>query len=298
MSKHAFIEWRLQGKTKVRVVQVQEIVDEYLAQGYRLTLRQLYYQFVARDLIANKEAEYRKLGNVVNKMRLPGLDWNAIEDRNRVPSVPSEWNDIPELVDTALRSFRLPRWEDQPHYCELWVEKAALAGVLEPMASEYHVTLMVNRGYSSQSAMYESARRILRNAVADGRGKPVTVFYLGDHDPSGQDMVRDIQDRLDMFTMNSLDLDVKCIALTTEQVEQYDPPPNPTKLSDSRAEGYIARHGHECWEVDALDPDTLQQLIRDEFEAVVDMRKMDKVKRREKKLKDELESVVEEHFGP
>lgn len=291
--REGFIEWNPHGKTGARVMEVLRIVQEYRQAGYRLTLRQLYYQFVARDIIPNKEAEYRKLGNVVSKMRLSGLlDWDAIEDRNRSPETPSEWDTIQDLADTAANAFRLPRWEGQDNYCELWVEKAALAGVLAPLAREYHVTLMVNRGYSSQSAMYESAKRIMNACYADD--KAATIFYLGDHDPSGQDMVRDIRDRLLMFTRDRLALTVECIALTTDQVEEYSPPPNPTKLTDSRAPDYIHRHGHECWEVDALDPETLQTIIRESLDAVVDMPMMNKIIQREDRLKKRFLKAVKE----
>ncbi len=85
---------------------------------------------------------------------------------------------------------------------------------------------------------------------------------------------------------------MKCIALTTKQVEQYNPPPNPTKLTDSRAKGYIKKHGHECWEVDALDPGTLQQLIRDEFEAIIDVDAMNDVRDREERDKERLTEAV------
>lgn len=275
-----FSDWKPTAKTVDRASQALDIVEEYMGAGLRLTLRQLYYQFVARDLIPNSDREYKKLGALVSNLRMGGyLDWDAIEDRNRVPDVPSQWPSIQALAETAARAYRLPRWEGQRGYVELWVEKAALAGVLEPLASEFHVVLMVNRGYSSQSAMYESARRIREL----GNGRPSTVLYIGDHDPSGQDMVRDIGERLVTFLEGDVELSVRCIALTTAQVEQYDPPPNPTKLSDSRADGYIDRHGHECWEVDALEPSVLQDIVRSEISARVNKRKMDAVIRREQR---------------
>lgn len=206
------------------------IIDDYLGQGLRLTLRQLYYQLVTKNLLENKERSYKNLGNLVSDARLAGmLDWDAIEDRVRVPRSPSEFTGLRELADAALATYRLPRWADQEAYVELWVEKDALAGVLEPLASENHVTLMVNRGYSSQSAMYEAGARFQEHP-----GKKLILFYLGDHDPSGEDMVRDIRVRLDLF---GAPVDVQKIALTMAQIEHYRPPPNPAKMSDSRAAG-------------------------------------------------------------
>jgi hypothetical protein len=246
------------------------IIEEYQGQGLRLTLRQLYYQFVARGLIPNQTKEYKKLAATISDGRLAGyVDWDAIEDRGRQPDVPAEWDSVQDLIDAAIRSFRLPRWDGQDNYVELWVEKQALAGVLEPLASEFHVTLMVNKGYSSQSAMWESANRFKRASQHSG-----VLLYLGDHDPSGEDMVRDIRDRMHMF---GADLVVRKLALTWDQIQQHHPPPNPVKFSDSRSAGYQAEHGDECWEVDALDPATLAQLIRDEFEELLDRGMMDEV---------------------
>jgi hypothetical protein len=176
-------------------------------------------------------------------------------------------------------------------YAELWVEKEALAGVLEPIAEEYHVTLMVNKGYSSASAMYASARRLLYHG---SRKERVTVFYLGDLDPSGEDMVRDIEDRLGLFTRDALPLKVIKLALTSDQVTTYSPPPNPTKLTDSRAQDYIDKFGHECWEVDALEPKVLRQVISDEFDAILDRPTMDDIVRQEEDAKDALTRFLED----
>jgi len=292
--KEAFTAWRPREDTIVRVVQCAKIIEEYQAQGLVLTLRQLFYQLVSRDLISNTERSYKTLGTIVGKARMAGyLDWDAIEDRGRRPDTPNQFTGLDHLVEVALRAYRLDRWKGQETYTELWVEKSALAGVLEPMASRYHVTLMVNKGYSSLSAMYESAQRIVRNAEdKDG----AVIFYLGDHDPSGNDMVRDIRDRLNTFAFDKMacDIEVKKIALTMDQIEEYNPPPNPTKLTDSRALDYIRKYGRECWEVDALDPATLQAIIADALESVVDMDLMEEIKEQEERDKKRLRRTVKE----
>lgn len=283
--RQAFRIKRFNTASKAKLVLCNEIIDDYLGQGLRLTLRQLYYQLVTRNAIANQEREYKNLSTLVSDARLAGLmDWNAIEDRVRRPQRASEFADLDELVEAALESYRLPRWATQDVYAELWVEKDALAGVLSPLADEYHVTLMVNRGYSSQSAMYDSARRFIRSR------KPGVLFYLGDHDPSGEDMVRDIQDRLDMF---GADVRVEKIALTMTQIEEHNPPPNPAKLSDPRAAAYIALHGDESWEVDALPPNVLSTLIRNAFDDIVDREAMDVIVAQEESDKTRLREALE-----
>lgn len=250
-----------------------QVITRYQAQGLRLTLRQLYYQLVTINAIKNEERAYKRLGAIVSDGRLAGLiDWQAIEDRMRQPTVPNEYRNLGRLIEAAVYSYRLPRWEGQDFYVELWVEKDALAGVLAPLADEFHITLMVNRGYSSQSAMYEAAKRFR------GQFKERVLLYLGDHDPSGEDMVRDVGDRLAMF---GADVEVRKVALTMDQVQAYNPPPNPTKLTDSRAEGYIGRYGEECWEVDALPPDVLAQLIRAAMVGLRDENKVQAILKRE-----------------
>lgn len=257
-----------------KIKQMMAIVAEYQQKGLRLTARQLYYQFVSRDLIPNTPQEYRKLTALLTDARYAGLiDWAAIEDRGRSPQQAGEWQDIQGLVESALAAYRLPRWEGQGKRIELWVEKQALAGVLWPIAYHYHATLMVNKGYSSASAMYESARRFKREDEPEN-----VIFYLGDHDPSGEDMVRDIRERLFEF---GVDVDVRKLALTMGKVEEFNPPPNPAKMSDSRARSYVAKHGSSSWEVDALPPETLDRLIRDAFESEVDAKLMERVIARE-----------------
>ena len=278
-----------------RIEQMVEIVEEYQQQGLRLTARQLYYQFVSRDYIPNTERSYKNLTSLLVDARYAGLvDWDAIEDRGREPTIWSQFDSLTECVERAIRNFRLPRWEGQENYVELWVEKQALAGVLEPLAAEYHATLMVNKGYSSASAMYEAAVRFMsraNQAESDyyDEDKPESqpvLFYLGDHDPSGEDMVRDIGARLSEFGLRRLT--VEKLALTMTQVKKYNPPPNPAKKSDSRYAAYEAEHGNQSWEVDALPPNVLQQIIRTAFDGVVDRGLMDDVIAKENEAKVKL----------
>lgn len=292
MAKIVFKHISFRPATLDRIDQCNDIIDKYMSMGLRLTLRQLYYQFVAAAIIPNEEKAYKNLGSILADGRMAGLiDWDSIEDRNREPIRAAEFDDLDELVEAALDSYRLPRWEGQQVYAELWVEKAALAGVLEPLAREYHAVLMVNRGYSSVSAMYESAQRIITNQAKAGAAFSI-IFYLGDLDPSGEDMVRDIQDRLDIFGAN---VEVRKVALTMKQVNKFKPPPNPTKLTDSRAAGFVAKYGYESWEVDALPPPELARIIKVAFDSVVNRTAMDAVVDKEEvdkvRLKDALEAM-------
>jgi hypothetical protein len=285
VAKEWFKDIKFKDESLLRIEKCNEIIDDYQSQGLRLTLRQLYYQLVTKNIILNLERSYKNLSTLVTDARMAGLmDWDAIEDRVRQPRVPQEFKDLKELVEAALHAYRLPRWEGQEHYVELWVEKDALAGVLAPIARRKHVTMMVNRGYSSASAMYESAKRFIENA-----DKTCVLLYLGDHDPSGEDMVRDVQDRLRTFEG---ELVVRKIALTMDQVKKYAPPPNPAKVSDPRAAAYIEEHGTHSWEVDALPPNVLTRIIVTELGALVDETLMDEIIEREEEDKEELRLAV------
>ena len=271
------------------VTQANAIIAEYEAQDLRMTLRQLYYQFVSRDVIPNTEKSYKRLGSIISDGRLAGqIDWDAIEDRARQPQTPAHWSNVRDALESRLRAFRLNRWADQAKRVELWVEKDALAGVLWPIASRWHITLMVNRGYSSSSAMYESAVRLQNGARPM---QPKIVLYLGDHDPSGEDMVRDVRDRLVMFGVRGLE--VSKVALTMAQVRQYDPPPNPAKLTDSRAAAYVEEHGDESWEVDALPPDVLTRLVETAIQEHVDVRRMRAIQREEDAQRERVNEFLE-----
>lgn len=321
MTTQQFRVTNFRGDTLARIAQARQIISEY--GGQKLTARQIYYRFVAADLIPNNEKSYKTMTGMLTDARYAGLiDWDAIEDRGREPDVPNEWDSIDEIVDASVSQWRSPRWKNQPKYVELWVEKQALAGVLGPIAYRNHVPLMVNKGYSSASAMFAAAERMLtacgvtiqpqcdncasdydyresngtckycemktnmmfrynyRDGEREGEEmeeveKEVVVLYLGDHDPSGKDMIRDIKDRLTEFGVPNLK--VEAIALTTAQVRRFNPPPNPAKITDSRAAAYIAEFGPQSWELDALPPRELNRIVEQAIARNMDKDLMDEV---------------------
>lgn len=300
-------EKRFNERDEVVIEHAVTITEEYMAQGICMTLRQLYYQMIARDLFPdswiddeynrreglppgtkNTLKNYSRLSKLISDARLAGrVDWDAIEDRGRRPQRASEWDSVSDLMQSALAAFRLPRWENQGTYVELWVEKDALASVLWPVANRWSITLMVNKGYSSQSAMYTSAQRF---RAKEECGCALTLLYVGDHDPSGEDMVRDIGARMGMFEVP--DLDVRKIAITMPQIRRLRPPPNPAKVTDPRAKAYIAEHGDRSWEVDAIPPDMLVRLVDEQMATLISQAEWDAVMAREEKLKKELARAV------
>ena len=238
------------------IAKANAIIESYQEQGFDLTLRQLYYQFVARGYIANKDTEYKKLGDTIADGRLLGLiDWEAITDRTRNLKKNPHWDSPGDIISSAASSFAYDKWAEQPYRIECWIEKDALVGILESACEPLDVPYFSCRGYTSISEVWSAAMR-LKKWKRDGQ--KTLILHLGDHDPSGIDMSRDIVDRLKIFGVN---VEFKRLALNMDQVKQYNPPPNPAKVTDSRFDTYQELHGDESWELDALDPAVLVALI-------------------------------------
>lgn len=319
--------------------EVLSIIARYAKQGYTLTLRQLYYQLVASGCIRNDDVVYKKMSSILDDLRYSGkVAWDAIEDRGRVPYMPYWVEDIADAIKDTVSAYRLDRQKGQPTVVEVWTEKDAISGILKRATNKYQIRLVVNKGYSSSSAMHLAYSRFAK--VLNG-GKDVTILYFGDHDPSGLDMLRDIKDRIlffiakgdqvntpeikgsnDFYTNyfeNEIDGDfmelvkdgflsektyesytpndenedryekhadeiytaikmhywatrfkVIPMGLTMNQIKEYNPPPNPAKLTDPRSDWYIKEFGQISWEVDALSPNVMSDIVMQGIEEIID----------------------------
>ncbi|MEN6507009.1 MAG: hypothetical protein ABFD92_20940 [Planctomycetaceae bacterium] len=288
--KEAFKSFNFRADTLETIGQVNGILVDYAKQGFVLTVRQLYYQLVSRGYIPNNIRSYKRIVGVVGDGRLAGMiDWAMIEDRGRDVLYPAHWDTVADIAHAAAAQFRIDRWQNQGVHIEVMIEKDALAGVLQPICRELDIRLSPNRGYSSLSALYEHAQLMQQMSLING--KDVHLFYLGDHDPSGLDMDRDIADRLRMFTSGTR-IYFERLALTEPQIEEYDPPPNPAKESDSRFLAYVEEHGDESWELDALDPVLLRDLVKDAVLELRDEEAYQRVMSREEPMRAELEDFA------
>lgn len=279
--KFCYIERKFSPSSQETVDQANSIIREYQAAGFVLTLRQLYYQFVARGLIPNKIQEYKRIGSIINDARLAGLiDWKAVEDRTRNLNRPSTWGSPADILDSAADSYKRDLWKTQDTYCEVWIEKDALVGVLEDACQELRVPFFACRGYSSQSEQWAAGMRFANKI---NEGKSVVVFHLGDHDPSGIDMTRDNEERLRMFIEAHAEGSFRFerLALNMDQVEEYAPPPNPAKITDSRFESYEAAFGTTSWELDALEPRVIKTLVEKHVGDVINADAWDEAKDKE-----------------
>lgn len=289
MPRICYVSKRFSPESQRIISNANLIIDEYVAAGYRLTLRQLYYQFVSRDLLSNTVQNYKRLGSVVNDARLAGLiDWDAIEDRTRNLETLAHWESPADIVEACSHQFRVDRWANQSFRVEVWIEKEALAGVFERICQEYDVPYLCCRGYTSQSEMWSAAMRLKTHQAS---GQKCVILHFGDHDPSGIDMSRDISDRLRVFGAR---INFKRIALTMEQIEEHRPPPNPAKETDSRFADYQSEFGDESWELDALDPKTLHDLLSDELKELIDEDAWEESERNQTEGRKRLSDVAEE----
>ena len=289
MPKIQYKEIAFKQKSLDLIELVNSVIDEYRAQGYELTLRQAYYQLVARGYIENNERSYKNIGSLINDGRLAGLiDWNSITDRTRNLRNRAHWDQPQDVIYSAKYSYLLDKWEGQPNYVEVWVEKDALIDIVGQACRPLDTPHFSCRGYTSQSEMWSAAQRFIRQKNREAR----YIIHLGDHDPSGIDMTRDIQERLEMF---GADVYVKRVALTMNQVTTYNPPPNPAKITDSRCGKYIDQYGEESWELDALEPQMLVNLIRNEVTALRDDALYQAICEREAQEKGELQLLVDNY---
>lgn len=280
MAKIAYKKYQPQN-SNARILRFSNsIIEEFQADGFDVTLRQLYYKMIARDLFPdtwkddegnkNNPKSYGKFKAIIGNGRLGGLvDWNSIVDRTRKVEQNSHWESPAEIINSCAKQFRLDSRKDQNIYIEVWVEKEAMGGVLKSICPGLDVPYFACKGYDSLSMIWRAAMRFRK----EEERRDVFVLYLGDHDPSGIDMVRDIQARLDMFScQNTI---VERIALTMEQIEKYNPPPCPAKVTDSRYESYREKYGDKAWELDALDPRQIVDIIKQKVGAATDQRKID-----------------------
>ncbi len=250
------------------IAQMVVIVDDYIDQGYRLTVRQLYYQLVARAVVENTEKSYKRITGLVNDAKLAGLmDWEAIEDRTREFIRRTRWQSPQDILRASSESFHMDMWHGQPRRAFVIVEKEALAGVLERACHALDTPLLAARGYPSGTVLREFAVGDVQEALNGGQA--VTIIHLGDHDPSGIDMTRDLDERLRLFAEDD-SVEIDRIALTRRQIKDQKPPPNPAKTTDSRFKAYRIEHGSESWELDALKPEYLDRLVRSRIQDCIE----------------------------
>lgn len=293
MPKLCYVNKRFSAGHQNTIKRANAILEEYVAQGFTLTLRQLYYQFVARGFIPNSQKSYKRLGGIIGDARLAGkIDWDHLEDRTRNLSSLEHFEGPEHALKKLAAWYHVDFWAKQKVRPEVWIEKDALVGVIQGVCQENDVPYFSCRGYTSLSEMWGASMRLRRWIKA---GQTPFIIHFGDHDPSGIDMSRDILSRLrDTFLS---DCRFKRVALTMAQVEEYNPPPNPAKVTDSRFKKYRDKYGDESWELDALDPPKFRQLIEDQLATVRDDSQWKKDEEDKEMVRSKLELIANDFNG-
>jgi hypothetical protein len=256
-----------------KTMRMMEVVKEVLAECHPMTVRQAYYQLVSRQVIENNRSEYMAVSRVLVEMRQSGeVPWEWIEDRTRRPRTVSMWDSLREFGETAVKAYRLDVWKHQDALVEVWLEKDALSGIFEEVLRPYGVTLNVGRGYDGWSSIHAAAERYLE------WGGEVIVPYFGDFDPSGEDMLRSLQERLAHFEASPR---IEKVAITKQDIGDYELPPDVTKAADSRRASFVAKWGDNAVELDALPVQVLRERIRGVVERHMDLEALAQVRKQE-----------------
>lgn len=263
------------------------------------TLRQIYYRLVANTTIENRFREYTRLSRVLVQAREDGtFPADGIYDGVRPLLRPSMWDGLPEFGETVARAYRRDYWTDQPNYIEIWSEKDALRGVLEPVTSRWGVPLRIARGYSSVTVKLETAQTIEERIHS---GKECHIIYVGDWDPSGINMLEELQEYLNSMLLRNLapgkvadGLHISRLAVMHEDVLSGRYPPALPKWTDKRTRGFVERWGDAavCIEADAIPPEELRDRVEAAIQGLVDSRSWNKTKKRERREQERILATV------
>lgn len=286
--KKKFENHDFKAKSLAKIERINSIIDEYKSQ--QLTLRQMFYQLVARGFIENSQREYKNLGNLISQARYAGLiDWDVIEDRTRSYLGSSRYNSTPASeIRYAADFFRLDKWTNQPIYVEVWLEKQAMEPIIARGCLPTGTPYFCCRGYCSASELYRAAQHFIKREDCKERH----IIYLGDHDASGLQMPEYIADRMKLF---GAQVEIHRIALTMEQIQTFNPPPSYVKVTDTRGSGYIEKYGDTCWELDALKPGYVEKLVDDAIRPYFDEKIHADVLAMEQEQRRELELLAENY---
>lgn len=289
MTKIAYEERRFAAKTALVIEQANEIMKDY---GSSVSLRQLYYQFVARDLMENNNRNYKKLGDIIRNGRMAGLiSWDLLADRTRGLRGFTTYDGIGEYLSYARWQYKEELNADQDTRVEIWVEKDALSDVVSGASNKYRIDFFPTKGYPSIDSLKKAADRLKR---AERKGQETVILYLSDHDPEGLHMPQAVQDSLHQFGSN---VTVERIGLTLDQVRQYNPPSSFAKESSSRYNQYVEDTGtREVWELDALKPEVITGLIHDRLDEIIDQDRFNAAKVREEAAKEDMALIADNYI--
>jgi hypothetical protein len=254
------------------------------------TIRQLFYRLVSVQALENSIHDYKKLSRVMTDARESGeVPFEWIVDRSRPTYAPSVFDDIKDGLIALRRCYRKDYWEDQLAYVEIWTEKDAIIGSIEPVTDELGVTVRVSRGFTSTTRVYEIAKAFARIL------KPLFVYYLGDHDPSGRAIELDLYQRIASY---GPDFQMERLAIREIDIDAFNLPPLRIKTSDTRAAAFRREFGNRCVELDALPPEELRSRVRQAIERHIEGEAWERALAIERAERESIQSIVERWNDP
>lgn len=291
-----YIERRFRPEDEALLAKAGRIVSEFKGRGFNLTLRGLYYQMVGKNLIRNSVKSYDRLGVLISDGRLAGLiDWEGIEDITREVRRRQVFDSPAAILRLCADSFRFDKWREQESIPEVWVEKDALLGVIEPVCRRLEVPYMSCRGYASSTMLWTAAQRMIERSNRGKKSQATIILHFGDHDPSGLHMTKDNRDRLTLLTQGDAVFRVARIALTMDQITAHRLPPNPAKTQDARFADYERLYGTDSWELDALPPQVIEGLIEEHVGMIRDDEQWARSLRKERPMQKLLDKIAKAH---
>jgi hypothetical protein len=248
---------------------INDICD---SEEYPITIRHLFYRLASVQVIPKTQRAYKNLCGHLSHWRRDGqIPWDEFSDSTRWHITQPAFDSIEDALRRTRENYRRDLWATQPYYCEVWIEKDAIAGILADLTRTFGVPLFVCRGFASLSSMYSAS---LTFKEAQERGKAVYIFHLGDYDPSGHAAADAIENTFeDDFEVG---INFERIAILPEHIEEFDLPTRPTKESDSRARSWS---GSECVELDAMRPADLRALVKDAITSRIDAHEWEAIKK-------------------
>jgi hypothetical protein len=277
----------LQKKSLELLAQVQKIIEDY---DFALTVRQIYYQLVAKQFMSNSQNSYRKAVRICKSGRDEGaLPEEAFTDRLREVDKPNSWNDLTAFMNTVRQAYRKDPWRDNNSYLEIWSEKDALREVITAITYAYDVSLLIVRGHVSRTAIYETYKRFEQKI---DEGKECYLYYFGDFDPSGLAIYDSLVDRISSYGPLGQYIKFERVALTPEQVAVYNLPYDPAKKADPNSKKFIAEYGDNVVELDSLPPEVLRGLIKACIELNIDEDILAQVQETEEREQARLQEII------
>lgn len=274
----------------IATTELVEKAEQILSAQHPATIRQLFYRLVSVQALENSIPDYKKLSRVMTDARESGqVPFEWIVDRSRPTYAPTVFDNLKDGLMALRNCYRKDYWQNQPAHVEIWTEKDGIIGSIEPVTDELGVTVRVSRGFTSTTRVHEIA------SVFAGIFKPIFVYYLGDHDPSGRAIELDLYDRISRF---GPDFQMARLAIREEDIDDFKLPPLRIKTSDTRAAAFRREFGNRCVELDALPPEELRSRVRQAIEGHTEEEAWGRAMAIEKAEQESIMSIVGRWIGP